>query len=180
MKTKPYQHAKELWKTFIAGTRHLPPHWHSTLGQHLWNLPLNMLSPLRSWPLTLPRKPWTIMRCLAQQTGVELKLLTDRSNISMALKWFTKVNNTQVAEYNLSKPTSRIMYYDMNNLYGGDISQYLPTGWFGSGNHPEQELAALPSDLDHGCIIDEEIGYRVEQHDVHNRYQITRTCQSWE
>ena len=41
-----------------------------------------------------------------------------------------KANNKYMKEYDEKAPSKYIMYLDANNLYGWEMSQYLPTGNF--------------------------------------------------
>ena len=51
-----------------------------------------------------------------------------RGDITMISMWFAISNNPIVPGQNPSKPATHIHYRDMNNLYSGVMSQYLPTG----------------------------------------------------
>lgn len=52
-----------------------------------------------------------------------------RGGISMAVKRVSKANNKYMKNYDPSKPNIFLLYFDANNLYGGDaMSQKLPTG----------------------------------------------------
>ena len=42
-----------------------------------------------------------------------------RGGISMISKRYAKANNLYSADYNPEKENNSIMYYDANNLYGG-------------------------------------------------------------
>lgn len=80
-----------------------------------------------------------------KKMGVELELLTDcdqhlfikkgmHSGISMLSKRYAQAINPQVDSYVPSKPPTRILYLDGNNLYGWAMSQLLPTG-LSEGQH---------------------------------------------
>ena len=121
---------------------------------------------------------------LLKSMGVELELLTDydmhlfiekglRGGISMVSKRFTKANNPMVEGYHPDKPTTYIMYLDANNLYGWAMSQALPTGGFEWTDPPStQELIDHPSDADKGYILEVNLEYPEELHDVHNDYPL--------
>ncbi|PKY47156.1 hypothetical protein RhiirA4_462263 [Rhizophagus irregularis] len=75
---------------------------------------------------------------LYKSSGVELKLMTDMDKylmvkkgicegMTMASHHFAKANNSKYPDYNPGKPTSWILYDDMNALYSGVITQYMPT-----------------------------------------------------
>ena len=48
-----------------------------------------------------------------------------RGGISYINKRYSKANN-KYPDYNKNKPENYISYLDMNNLYGGAMSEYLP------------------------------------------------------
>ena len=49
-----------------------------------------------------------------------------RGDISYVNKRYSKANNKYCPDYNETKPEKHIAPIDMNNLYGGTISKYLP------------------------------------------------------
>ena len=51
-----------------------------------------------------------------------------RGGISYINKRYSKVNNKYWPDYDKNKPENHIFYLDMNNLYGGAMSEYLPYG----------------------------------------------------
>ena len=53
-----------------------------------------------------------------------------RGGISYINKRYSKANNKYCLDYNKNKPENYISYLDMNNLYGGAMSEYLPNGGF--------------------------------------------------
>ncbi|CAB4425848.1 unnamed protein product [Rhizophagus irregularis] len=70
---------------------------------------------------------------LYKSSGVELKLMTDMDKylmvkkgicegMTMASHHFAKANNSKYPDYNPGKPTSWILYDDMNALYSGVIT----------------------------------------------------------
>ena len=50
--------------------------------------------------------------------------------ISNINKRYSKANNEYCTDYNKNKPKVYINYLDMNNLYGGAMSEYLPYGCY--------------------------------------------------
>ena len=85
-----------------------------------------------------PGLSWDAM---LKMTGIELKLISDidmhlfiekamRECISYIAKRFSKANNKYMECYDSSKPNKFIMYLDANNLYGWEMSLYLPYGGF--------------------------------------------------
>ena len=76
------------------------------------------------------------MGCMLKTTKVEM---TDihlfiergmRGGISYVNKRYSNTNNKYCPDYDKTKPEKYIAYIDINNLYGGAMSQYLPYGGF--------------------------------------------------
>ena len=72
-------------------------------------------------------------------TGVKLEIISDidhhlfieqglRRGISYICKKFSEANNKYMKNYYPTKESKFIMYLDANNLYGSEMSQYLPYG----------------------------------------------------
>ena len=70
-------------------------------------------------------------------TGVKLEKILDidkylfiekglRRGISYMVKRCAKANNKYMHDYDPKKPSTFIPYFDMNNLYGWTMSEYLP------------------------------------------------------
>ncbi|XP_024872775.1 uncharacterized protein LOC112455212 [Temnothorax curvispinosus] len=82
---------------------------------------------------TLPGYTWDTM---LRYTGVRFELLTDidmvlfvergiRGGLSQCSLRYAQANNRHVPTHNSSQPTTYLMYYDVNNLYGWAISVAL-------------------------------------------------------
>lgn len=75
---------------------------------------------------------------LLLKTGIELELITDLEIMDMVerqkrgglcfvgSKRYAQANNKYLETYDRSKPSTYLMYWDANNLYGWAMSQYLP------------------------------------------------------
>ena len=123
-------------------------------------------------------------------TKVELELMSDpnmylfmensiRGGISMISHRFAKANHTLLPDFKVDEKLQHLIYLDCNNLYGGSLSQYLPTGGF---NWPDVEaypietidewLLPIPSDSPKGYIYEIDIDYPQHLHDEHNCYPL--------
>ena len=132
---------------------------------------------------TSPGLSWD---ALLKKTGVELELLTDydqhlfiekglRGGISMVSKRYAKANNPKVEGYNSSNPNTYILYLDANNLYGWAMSQPLPTGgfqWVGDCDRLAEDIIEHPADSREGYILEVDLEYPGELHNVHNAYPL--------
>ena len=78
---------------------------------------------------------------MLKMTGIKLEIISDldmycfiekamRGDISYIAKIFHKANNKYMKSCDNSKPSKYIMYLDATNLYGWEMSQYLPYSEF--------------------------------------------------
>ena len=78
---------------------------------------------------------------MLKMTGVKLEKISDidkylfienylKGGISYVVKRYAKANNKYMNDYNSKKPSKFLTYFDMNNLYGWGLSEYLPYGRF--------------------------------------------------
>ena len=78
-------------------------------------------------------------------------------------------------EYNEKAPSKYIMYLDANNLYGWAMSQYLPTGgfkWLTEKQINNINLAKYEEDRKKGLILEVDLEYPKELHNLHNDYPL--------
>ena len=125
---------------------------------------------------TAPGLAWDA--CL-KMTNVKLELLTNvdmllmvekgiRGGVSMVSTRYSKANNKYMGDkFNLSEPSKYIQYLDANNLYGAAMSMKLPTHGFKWMN--DKELTAWRK---YPCILEVDLEYPKELHDLHNDYPL--------
>ena len=78
-------------------------------------------------------------------------------------------------EYDEKAPSKYIMYLDANNLCGWAMSQYLPTGnfkWMTDKEISKTYLLKYELDSKEGLILEVDLEYPKELHDLHNDYPI--------
>ena len=95
--------------------------------------------------------------------------------ISYIANRFGKANNKYIREYNEKAPSKHIMYLDANNLYGWAMSQYLPTGgfkWLTEKQIENTDLAKYNDDSKKGLILEVDLEYPKELHNLHNDYTL--------
>ena len=119
-------------------------------------------------------------------TGTELELISDidmhlfiengmRGGISYIPKRYSKANNKYIKCYDSSKESKYIAYLDTNNLYGWAISQYLRCSGFKWFNQKEINGFCLNSVSQNSFldyVLDVDLEYPSELHDLHNDYPI--------
>ena len=186
-----YQHAKKVWKTFKLsnmGEYHdlylksdvlllsdVFEHFRKTCLQYYKLDPCHYFSsPGLSWDAML------------KNTNIKLELMTDidmyqfiesgmRGGISYIANRYAKANNKYMKDYNEKATSKYIIYLDANNLYGWSMSQYLPTGgfrWLTEKQIEKTNLAKYDEKSKKGLILEVDLEYPKELHDIHNDYPL--------
>ncbi|XP_071057012.1 uncharacterized protein [Onthophagus taurus] len=128
---------------------------------------------------TAPGLSWDAM---LKFTKIKLELLTDidqvhfikkgiRGGISQCSLRYAKANNKYMDNYNPNLPSSHLMYWDANNLYGWAMSQYLPVSsfkWLDDTQILNFNFNNISDTSDYGYILDVDIEYPEYLHDTHN------------
>ena len=123
---------------------------------------------------------------MLKMTNIKLELMTDidmfqfiekgmRGGVSYIANRYGNANNKYMKEYDEKAPSKYIMYLDANNLYGWAMSQYLPTGnfkWMTDKEISKINLGKYELDSKEGLILEVDLEYRKELHDLHNEYPI--------
>ena len=134
-----------------------------------------------AWYLTAPGLSWDAM---LRVTGIKLELLTDsdmlmmvengtRGGVSMISNRYSEANNKYMDSYDSEKPSKYIQYLDANNLYGWAMSEKMPYKdfkWVNIESAPPLEKMLLDEDL--GYILEVDLKYPNELHDLHNDYPL--------
>ena len=130
-----------------------------------------------------PGLSWDAM---LKMTKVEFKKISDldkymffeqgmRGGVSYINKRYSEANNEYCQDYDKEKPKKYIIYLDMNNLYGHAMSQYLPYAnfkWVKNIDKIEQKLMQIKKDSSTGYILEVDLEYPQELHDIHNDYPL--------
>ena len=134
--------------------------------------------------LSSPGLSWDSM---LRTTGVVLDLIDDadmflflekgiRGGISMISHRHAVANNPYMEEdFDNTKPTSYIAYWDANNLYGWSMSQPLPQKdfhWLEEDLVSSLDVTQIPDDAEQGYILEVDLEYPDNLHDEHNDYPL--------
>ncbi|KYN23233.1 hypothetical protein ALC57_04350 [Trachymyrmex cornetzi] len=125
---------------------------------------------------TLPGFTWDAM---LKHTRVRFELLTDidmvmfiergiRGGLSQCSNRYAQANNKYMRSYNSSKPSTYLMYYDVNNLYGWAMCQPLPYAEFRwIKDVVNFDASAIVPDSPTGYILEVDLEYPQHLHDQH-------------
>ncbi|CAB0006610.1 unnamed protein product [Nesidiocoris tenuis] len=127
-----------------------------------------------------------------KMTNVKLELLTDidqhlfvesavRGGVSMIPHRYAKANNPYLKEFDPNQPRRYLQLLDANNLYGFSLATTLPKGSFRWLNEEEVEtldVIMIPDDNDTGYILEVDLEYPKELHDLHSDYPLAPERQS--
>ena len=132
-----------------------------------------------AWYLTAPGLSWDAM---LRTTKIKLELLNDpdmlmmfekgtRGGVSMISNRYSEANNTYMGEdFDPTKPSKFITYLDANNLYGWAMSEKMPYEDFKWVE--DIPLEKMLSDGDLGYVLEVDLEYPSELHDLHNDYPL--------
>ena len=96
-----------------------------------------------------------------------------RGGISYVNKRYSKANNKYCPDYDKTKPEKHIAYTDMNNLYGGEMSEYLPYGGFKrvkTTNETINRILNKSNNNLHGYFLEVDLEYAKNLHDFCKDY----------
>ena len=186
-----YDHANKVWNTFMIKTM---GEYHDLylvsdvllLTDVFENFRKTCMQYYKLDPchyFTSPDLSWDAM---LKMTNIKLELMTDidmfqfiekgmRGGVSYIANRYGNANNKYMKEYNEKAPSKYIMYLDANNLYGWAMSQYLPTGnfkWMTDKEISKIDLGKYKADGKKGLIVEVDLEYPEELHDIHNDYPV--------
>ena len=121
---------------------------------------------------------------MLKMTDVKLEKISDvdeflfiekglRGGISYIAKRYAKANNKYINGYNPKKPSKFITYFNMNNLYGLGLSEYLPYGGFKwLKNVHGFDINSISKKSPMGYFIKVDLEYPDDLHELHNDYPL--------
>ena len=168
-----YQHAQKVWQTFNCQTLR---DYHKLYLQTDVLILADAFEKFREFFLTHHEidsaycysAPGLTWQCGFKYTEVKLDLLSDYDMLLMFENGirggysgvlgdrYVKANNKYLEDYDSSKSSNYLLYLDANNLYGGAMSQKLPTGDF-KWEEPNYNWRNPPEER--GCIIECDLEY---------------------
>ncbi|KAJ8911385.1 hypothetical protein NQ315_013520 [Exocentrus adspersus] len=182
--TDAYAHAQNVWKSFNI----------KTLGEYsdlylktdvilladvFENFRQKCLNIYQLDPghyYTLPGYTWD---CALKYTKVELDYLKDvdmllfmdrgiRGGVSQCSNRYAEANNKLMPTYDCTQPSKYLMYFDVNNLYGWAMCQYLPYGGFEwMRNFENFDVTQVSDEAPEGYILEVDLEYPEYLHDTH-------------
>ena len=186
-----YKHAQNVWKSFDLKTM---GDYHDLylksdvllLADVFENFRKTCLKYYELDPCHYFSSPGLSWDAMLKMTDINLELLTDvdmyqfiekglRGGISYIANRYGKANNKYMKDYDEKSPSKYLMYLDANNLYGWAMSQYLPTGgfrWMNEKQINNIDLAKYYDDGEEGLILEVDLEYPQELHDLHNDYPL--------
>ena len=186
-----YQHAQNVWNTF--NIKNMGEYHDLYLASDILlladvfeNFRKTCLKYYKLDPCHYFTSPGLSWDAMLKMTNIKLELMTDidmfqfiekglRGGISYIANRYGEPNNKYMKEYDEKAPSKYIMYLDANNLYGWAMSQYLPTGrfkWMTQKQIDKIDLAKYKEDSDKGIILEVDLKYPKELHDLHNDYPL--------
>ena len=186
-----YGHSKKVWKTFKIRT--MGEYHDLYLGSDVLlltdvfeNLKKTCMQYYKLDPCHYFTSPGLSWDAMLKMTNVKLELMRDidmyqfiekgmRGGVSYIANRYGKANNRYMKEYNEKAPSKYIMYLDANNLYVWAMSQYPPTGnfkWMSDKEIKRIDLGKYKADGKKGLILEVDLEYPQELHDLHNDYPL--------
>ena len=116
-------------------------------------------------------------------TEVKLELLVDieillmvekrsRWRICHAFHWYAKADNKYMNDYDKNKESSYLKYWDVNHLYGWEMSQKLPINKFewteDTSQFNEDFINNYSHVSDEGYFLEVDVQYPEKLHELHN------------
>jgi len=112
---------------------------------------------------------------LENMQDMEMILMTEkmkRGGVSVISGRYAKANNPYLPDYNKNEKSSYLIQLDCNNLYGKAMCAKLPVSDFKWVDAENYDLKQYDPEGDYGAILDVDLDYPEELHDLHNDYPL--------
>ncbi|XP_011688866.1 PREDICTED: uncharacterized protein LOC105450632 [Wasmannia auropunctata] len=105
-------------------------------------------------------------------TDIDVVLFVERGirgGLSQCSSRYAQANNKYISSYDPSIPSSYLMYFDINNLYGWAMSEPLPYAGFAWVKNVDclDAILSVPSKSNLGYIVEVDLEYSPDLHDIH-------------
>ena len=184
-----YKHAQNVWKTFNIADMGMYHDLYMNsdvllLADVFENFRDSCLDIYKLDPTHFVTAPGLAWYAALKYTKVRLELLTDidmllmfekgiRGGITQAIHRYAAANNKYMGDrYNPTKSDSYLMYLDANNLYGGAMSELLPTHDFRwcEDEFTEETVKKYNIKSSTGYVLEVDLEYPAELHASHNEF----------
>ena len=184
-----YNHAQQVWNTFELNNM---GEYHDLylqsdvllLADVFENFRKTCLQYYQLDPCHYFTSPGLSRDAMLRMTTVEIELISNvdmyqfvengmRGGISYIANRYGKANDKYMQNWNPNEASKYLMYLDASNLYGWAMSHYLPTGnfkWLTEKQINRINWFALEAERDKGFILEVDLGYPKELHELHNDY----------
>ena len=185
-----YGHAQKVWDTF--GIKNMGQYHDlylksdvlllADIFENFREICLNIYGLDPAHYVSSPGLSWDAMQ---KMTGVSLDLISDvdmqnfiekgMRGISTITHRYAVANNKYMKNYDPEVESSYIPYLDANNLYGWAMCQRLPKGnfqWITPHKLTPKLLASYHENTAKGLILEVDLEYPPELHDLHNDYPL--------
>ncbi|XP_070153685.1 uncharacterized protein [Polyergus mexicanus] len=179
-----YAHAENVWKRFSVRTLGVYSDLYlktdvlllADVFENFRNKCIESYGLDPAYYYTLSGYTWDAM---LKHTNITFELLTDidmvmfiergiRGGLSQCSGRYARANNKYMPSYDPSKPSSYMMYFDVNNLYGWAMCQPLPYADFRwVDDISDFDVSAIASDSTTGYILEVDLEYPQHLHDAH-------------
>ena len=119
--------------------------------------------------------PGLSWNAILKMTGVTLEKINDSDKYMFFEQGMRDGVSYINKRYSKASKNKHILYLDMNNLYGHAMSQNLPYSnfkWVKNIDKIEQKLMQIKKDNSTGYILELDLEYPQELHDIHNDYPL--------
>ena len=119
-----------------------------------------------------PGLSWDAM---LKMTGVTLEKISDPDKYMFFEQGMRGGVSYINKRYSEASKNVNILYLDMNNLYGCTMRQYLPISnfkWVKNIHKIEQKLMNIKNNSSTGYVLEVDLEYPQELHDIHNDYPL--------
>ena len=186
-----YKHAQNVWDTFNLKTM---GDYHDLylksgillLADVFENFRKTCLQYYKLDPCHYFTSPGLSWDAMLKMTDIKLELMVNIDmfqfiekgmcgGISYIANRYGKANNKYMKKYDEKARLKYIMYLGANNLYGWAMSQYLPTDgfkWLPPKQIEKINLGKYTDDSKKGLILEVDLEYPTELHDLHNDYPL--------